>query len=153
MIPDMELTPSNDNDFALEHADLGVHNIFVDEDFNITCVIDWSQCSTVPLATLITHAPLPTRSNDVGEAEGQAFERGFEEEEMKRDSSGRLTVLLMESQAIVRRDFNRILHKDDSVADWSRFQRLFEWKYGSVDMKEYFGQRKKDRMAGEKLDV
>src|SRR5579859_1414538 len=85
MMPDMGLTPSDDTDFPLEHADLGVHNIFIDEDFNITCIIDWSLWSSVPLVTLITHAPLPSRSHDIGEAERGAFERGFEEEELKRD--------------------------------------------------------------------
>lgn len=67
---------------------------------------------------------------------------------MKRDFSCRLTVLVKEGQAVVRRNFNRFLHKEDRVDDWSRFQRLFEWKHGSVDMKEYFGQCEKDMMAG-----
>ena len=58
MIPDMAHDSQND-EFPLEHSDLGIQNMFVDDEFNITCIIDWELCSTVPLETLITHAPLP----------------------------------------------------------------------------------------------
>ncbi len=34
--------------FVIHHPDLSVNNIFVDEDFNFTCIIDWEFCSTVP---------------------------------------------------------------------------------------------------------
>lgn len=39
--------------FAIHHADLSVNNIYVDEDFNITCIIDWAFCSAVPLSMLL----------------------------------------------------------------------------------------------------
>ena len=142
MIPDMQLTHPDQDGFPLEHADLGTHNLFVDADFNITCVIDWALCSTVPVPTLLTHPPLPSRSYVVGVPEQQAFEQAFEEAERKTGPSRQLMMLLRSSHA--RRDFDRFLHKDDRVEDYGRFQRLFEWKYGARNMRDYFEDRKKD---------
>lgn len=45
--------------FALHHPDLSVNNIFVDKDFNITCIIDWAFCSSVPISMLLTAPGLP----------------------------------------------------------------------------------------------
>ena len=39
MIPDMAHDSQNDG-FPLEHSDLGIQNMFVDDEFNITCIID-----------------------------------------------------------------------------------------------------------------
>ncbi|RKL47607.1 hypothetical protein BFJ72_g1839 [Fusarium proliferatum] len=40
--------------FVLCHPDLHRGNIFVDEDFNITCIIDWSSASAGPAAELLS---------------------------------------------------------------------------------------------------
>ncbi|KAF5592100.1 kinase-like domain-containing protein [Fusarium pseudocircinatum] len=40
--------------FMLCHPDLHLGNIFVDEDFNITCIIDWSSASASPTAELLS---------------------------------------------------------------------------------------------------
>ncbi|KAB8264394.1 hypothetical protein BDV32DRAFT_135311 [Aspergillus pseudonomiae] len=40
----------NYNSFPLCHSDLSVNNIYVDDDYNITCIIDWAFCSSVPEA-------------------------------------------------------------------------------------------------------
>ena len=53
MIRDVHINDSSGEGFPLEHSDLGLLNIFVDDDFNITCIIDWGLCSTVPLETLV----------------------------------------------------------------------------------------------------
>ena len=37
------------NKYPLGHPDLSTSNIFVDDDFNITCIIDWAFSSTVPI--------------------------------------------------------------------------------------------------------
>ena len=58
MIPEMALASANEG-FPLEHPDLGIQNVFVDDESNITCIIDWELCSTVRLETLTTHASLP----------------------------------------------------------------------------------------------
>jgi len=140
MIPDMQLVYPDEEGFPLEHADLGTHNIFVDTDFNITCIIDWALCSTVPVPTLLTHPPLPSRSYVLGMPEQQAFEQAFEEKERKMDPNRQLTRLLRSSHE--RRDFDRFLHKDARVEDYTGFQRLFEWKLGTRNMRDYFAERK-----------
>ncbi|KAF5538173.1 RNase H domain-containing protein [Fusarium phyllophilum] len=40
--------------FVLCHPDLHLGNIFVDDDFNITCIIDWSSASSSPKAELLS---------------------------------------------------------------------------------------------------
>ncbi|UKZ65831.1 uncharacterized protein TrAtP1_007021 [Trichoderma atroviride] len=51
MIP--QLSSGYDNSFTLSHPDLHVGNIYVDDDLNITCIIDWSSASTGPIAELL----------------------------------------------------------------------------------------------------
>ncbi|EGX88001.1 hypothetical protein CCM_09137 [Cordyceps militaris CM01] len=45
--------------FPLCHPDLSDQNIFIDEEFNITCIIDWAFSFTVPPAQLCTAPGLP----------------------------------------------------------------------------------------------
>ena len=63
--------------FALHHADLSVNNIYVDEDFNITCIIDWAFCSAVPLSMLLMAPGLPQSRNELDASLFTAFEGGF----------------------------------------------------------------------------
>ncbi|ENH69519.1 hypothetical protein FOC1_g10011875 [Fusarium oxysporum f. sp. cubense race 1] len=51
MVPSLT---STDENYVLCHPDLHLGNIFVDEDFNITSIIDWSSASSSPLAELLT---------------------------------------------------------------------------------------------------
>lgn len=63
--------------FSIHHPDLSVDNIFVDEDFNITCIIDWAFCSSVPLSILLTAPGLPQSRYEVDVSLLTAFENGF----------------------------------------------------------------------------
>ncbi|KAF5675154.1 RNase H domain-containing protein [Fusarium denticulatum] len=45
---------SAEEQFVLCHPDLHLGNIFIDEDFNITCIIDWSSASASPIAELLS---------------------------------------------------------------------------------------------------
>ena len=45
--------------FSIYYPDFSVDNIFVNEDFNITYIIDWAFCSSVPLSILLTALCLP----------------------------------------------------------------------------------------------
>ncbi|CVK94110.1 uncharacterized protein FMAN_03345 [Fusarium mangiferae] len=45
---------SEEETFVLCHPDLHRGNIFVDGDFNITCIIDWSSASASPTAELLS---------------------------------------------------------------------------------------------------
>ncbi len=53
--------PLNDRKhrFSIYYPDFSVDNIFVDEGFNITCIIDWAFCSSIPLSILLTAPSLP----------------------------------------------------------------------------------------------
>ncbi|KAL2017730.1 hypothetical protein VTK56DRAFT_1700 [Thermocarpiscus australiensis] len=45
--------PHGDDGFPLGHPDLHLGNIFVDDNLNITGIIDWASASTVPFAELL----------------------------------------------------------------------------------------------------
>ncbi|KAL4894791.1 kinase-like domain-containing protein [Aspergillus ambiguus] len=45
--------------FPLYHPDISTHNIFVDDNLNITCIIDWAFASSVPPAMLLVCPGLP----------------------------------------------------------------------------------------------
>ncbi|RBR10016.1 hypothetical protein FVER53590_26182 [Fusarium verticillioides] len=45
---------SAEEQFVIYHPDLHRGNIFVDEDFNITCIIDWSSASASPASELLS---------------------------------------------------------------------------------------------------
>jgi hypothetical protein len=51
--------------YPLGHPDLSTSNIFVDDDFNITCIIDWAFSSTVPISTLLMTPSLPHPKDEV----------------------------------------------------------------------------------------
>ncbi|KAH6713712.1 hypothetical protein BKA61DRAFT_656297 [Leptodontidium sp. MPI-SDFR-AT-0119] len=53
------------NRFCLWHPDISLGNIFVDDDFNITCIIDWAFSSTVPISTLLMTPTFPHPRDDV----------------------------------------------------------------------------------------
>ncbi|KAI4095517.1 MAG: hypothetical protein LQ339_007204 [Xanthoria mediterranea] len=63
--------------FVLHHPDLSVDNIYVDEEFNITCIIDWAFCSAVPLPMLLIPPGLPQARDELDESLFPAFEAGF----------------------------------------------------------------------------
>lgn len=63
--------------FSIHHPDLSVDNIFVDEHFDITCVIDWAFSSSVPLSMLLTAPGLPQSRYELDPLLLPAFENGF----------------------------------------------------------------------------
>ncbi|KAI3316650.1 kinase-like domain-containing protein [Xylariaceae sp. AK1471] len=52
MIPCLS-TPASSS-FTISHPDLHAGNIFVDEDLNITCIIDWASTTTGPIIELLS---------------------------------------------------------------------------------------------------
>lgn len=62
--------------FTLSHPDLHLGNIFVDEEFNITCLIDWGSASSGPVTGLLA---TPGLGNSVTHPEQlvTAFRHGF----------------------------------------------------------------------------
>lgn len=62
--------------FALQHPDLSVNNIFVDHAFNITCIIDWEFCTTVPLEMLFSPPGFPQSRHPMAEHLILKFQQG-----------------------------------------------------------------------------
>lgn len=63
--------------FALQHPDLSVNNIFVDDAFNITCIIDWEFCTTVPLEMLFSPPGFPQSRHQLSEQLIRKFQQGL----------------------------------------------------------------------------
>lgn len=76
IIPALSATPEQPK-YYLKPPDLSASNVFIDNDFNITCIIDWTSCSTVPLASLLTTPSFPQSRDDVEESLVQVFRDGF----------------------------------------------------------------------------
>src|SRR6478735_5666084 len=74
MVPSLT---STDEDYVLCHPDLHLGNIFVDEDFNITSIIDWSSASSSPLAELLTTPGLNGSLSPPQKSLITAFRSGF----------------------------------------------------------------------------
>ncbi|CAK7271447.1 hypothetical protein SEPCBS119000_004609 [Sporothrix epigloea] len=63
--------------FVLSHPDLHFGNIFVDEDFNITSIIDWSSTTTVPMSELLAGPRINSSLATPKQALVAAFRSGF----------------------------------------------------------------------------
>jgi hypothetical protein len=56
---------TNEQKYYLKPPDLSASNIFIDDDFNITCIIDWTSCFTVPLSALLITPSFPHPRDEV----------------------------------------------------------------------------------------
>lgn len=71
--------------FPLQHHDISLENVFVDDNLNITCIIDWSFSSTVPPAMLLSIPGLPHVRDLISDASlASAFREGYEAENKAR---------------------------------------------------------------------
>ncbi|KAL9609990.1 MAG: hypothetical protein Q9167_005263, partial [Letrouitia subvulpina] len=115
--------------FAIYHPDLSVNNIFVDEEFNVTCIIDWAFSSTVPLSTLLTAPGLPQSRHELDVSLSSMFELEFQhalkESTTSRDigTNSNLCEVLSRSRPMWL--FSRVL-TFDSVADFHLFQAIWD---------------------------
>jgi len=128
--------------FVLHHPDLSVNNIYIDEDFNITCIIDWAFCSAVPLSMLLTAPGLPQSRHEVDASLFPTFEHGFRhalEKNTQRQGVGIESVLYW----MLRRSrpmwlLSRIL-SFDSTRDYHLFKNLWDLiRSYDQDMADFF---------------
>ncbi|KAF5003578.1 hypothetical protein FDECE_9892 [Fusarium decemcellulare] len=75
MIP--YLSSSVRNSFTLSHPDLHLGNVYVDEDFNVTCIIDWSSTSTGPVSELLVAPSLASSAARPSKCLITAYRSGF----------------------------------------------------------------------------
>lgn len=81
IIPYLSQNESQNNEFEhgfpIRHPDLSTNNIFVDDDCNITCIIDWAFASSVPLGELLATPGLPHPRDRPEPSLVAAFRAGF----------------------------------------------------------------------------
>ncbi|KAL6905108.1 hypothetical protein GGI43DRAFT_421339 [Trichoderma evansii] len=75
MIP--YLSSGLESSFTLSHPDLHVGNLYVDDDLNITCIIDWSSASTGPISELLMTPGLGDSARPPSDSLTAAFRSGF----------------------------------------------------------------------------
>lgn len=77
IIRKLDFPAVNPGSFPLCHADLSVNNIYVDDDYNITCIIDWAFSSSVPESTLLAPPGLPQFGDEISSVLHTSFIDGF----------------------------------------------------------------------------
>lgn len=77
MVP---LLLSQSTDFTLSHPDLHIGNLSVDEELNITCIIDWGSTTTGPVTELLATPGLAGPSNPPSPSLVASFRSGFSQE-------------------------------------------------------------------------
>ncbi|KAK3393983.1 hypothetical protein B0H63DRAFT_531933 [Podospora didyma] len=76
-----DMTPqliSGGEGFPLHHPDLHTGNIFVDDDLNVTCIIDWASASTVPSAEHLITPCVPSSALVHKQTAIAAFRQGYQ---------------------------------------------------------------------------
>ncbi|KAL1850970.1 hypothetical protein VTK73DRAFT_9588 [Phialemonium thermophilum] len=68
---------SSRRDFVLSHPDLHAGNVFVDDDFNVTYIIDWGSAYAGPVAELLATPGLCGSSSPPPESLTAAYREGF----------------------------------------------------------------------------
>ncbi|KAL4961111.1 uncharacterized protein BDV14DRAFT_211316 [Aspergillus stella-maris] len=103
-------TIANPRSYPLFHSGLGANNIYVDDEYQITCIIDWAFASTVPEAMLLSPPGLPQC--------GDRLEQGLKEVDKYRET-------LRQGQRFW--SLTRLLNLD-SIDDYSLFSSIWEYK-------------------------
>ncbi|KAJ5987968.1 hypothetical protein N7481_003178 [Penicillium waksmanii] len=139
----LELPAVNPGTFPLHHPDLSVNNIFVDDDCNITCLIDWGFASSIPEAMLLTMPGLPQYGDELCSELQTPFIDGFiaaipESTDQKLFQKYRESLELGQ----VAWALSRLLSLD-SIRDYNLFATVWQFARGSgQDMGQYFLQQR-----------
>jgi hypothetical protein len=124
MIP--HLSSGLERSFTLSHPDLHVGNIYVDDDLNITCIIDWSSASIGPIAELLMTPGLGGSAKPPSESLTAAFRSGFGRRATQQPPEFSLSRLWQISDNMW--SFSRLVRLL-SKNDYEHLSRLFELIY------------------------
>jgi hypothetical protein len=113
--------------YPLHHRDLSVSNVFVDEDYNITCIIHWAFASSVLIAMLLATPGLPHPRGEIEPALDSAF-RARVAKYFMRENNVTLHHIVWEMTRKVR-FFTRLTHLD-ALQDYNLFAKLYTLVYG-----------------------
>ena len=112
--------------FTLSHPDLHLGNIYVDDDFNITSIIDWSSSSSGPITELLATPPLASSAEPTAEFLVAAFRSGFRQRGSRIVPDPTHAHLWEISERLW--SFTRLVRLL-SKNDYEHFRRLFELVY------------------------
>jgi hypothetical protein len=144
IVPKLEF-PTVIPTFPLFHPDLSVNNIFVDNDYNITCVIDWTFASSVPESMLLAHPGLPQHRNELDPELFAPFHSGFIATMPAASIENTLIHRYLESFERSQDvwGLTRLLDMD-LAQDYIVFAKLWQSAYGSEkNLQRYFLQRRR----------
>jgi len=122
--------------FPLSHPDLSLSNIFVDDDCNITCVIDWAFTTSVPFAALLMTPGLPHPRDGMTSSLTTAFRNGFEEDQHSCSKTYKIETgspYTMWDQCRNIWLFTRLINMD-SLQDVRHFTQLYTSISGEADI-------------------
>ncbi|RLL94479.1 hypothetical protein CFD26_102709 [Aspergillus turcosus] len=147
MIEPLDLRGTCLGGFPLCHPDLSVNNIYVDEDYNITCIIDWAFSSSVPDAILLAPPGLPQCRDELSEDLIASFRDGFKSALLSTvgriaDDYSSLRALQLLQQNMRSWCLTRFL-SFNSIHDYSLFATLWNAAYGpEKDLGTWFIQQR-----------
>lgn len=120
MVP---LLLSQSTAFTISHPDLHVGNVFVDEELNITCIIDWGSAIIGPVTELLATPGLAGPSNPPAPCLIASFQSGFSQghQVVERDMWNKAEMMWYFSRLV------RLLSGQDLLL----FQKLYELVYKS----------------------
>ncbi|KAJ5638779.1 hypothetical protein N7528_001169 [Penicillium herquei] len=147
IVQKLKFPVANQETYPISHSDLSVNNIYVDDDHNITCIIDWAFTSALPESFLLAAPGLPQYGDEISSELHRSFKTGFlaalpgtmEENLVQKYHEslewGHLSWKL-----------SRLLNLD-STSDYPLFATIWSSTYGAKqDLGEYFlQQRRSDR--------
>lgn len=128
--------------FPVYHPDLSHNNIFVDDDCNITCIIDWAFSSSVPMAELLTTPSMPHPRDETEPSLVAAFKAGFTDHFEREE--GKMLHPAVWKATRKRWLFTRLV-KFDALQDYSYFVELYALVYGerTTDIPSLFEEQHK----------
>ena len=142
IVQGLELPSTSPGSFPLHHADLSVNNIYVDDDYNITCIIDWAFASSVPESMLLSAPGLPQPRDELSPDLHIPFIDGFiaaMSESSEEALVHRYRELLEQGQFFWR--LNHLLNLD-TIRDYNLFATVWDSAHGEKDMGQYFLQQR-----------
>lgn len=121
--------------YTLSHPDLHLGNIFVDDNLNITCIIDWGSTTSGPITELLATPGLPSSTFPPPKSQVDAFRLGLNQgcEAISPDDWKKSERIWYFSRLV------RLLSKQD----YAIFKGLYEHVYGTgaVDYPRMFHER------------
>lgn len=143
IVQKVELPAVKPEAFPLYHPDLSVNNIYIDDYYNITCLIDWEFASSVPESMLLATPGLPQYRDEIGSELHAPFIDGFIAAIpgfMEERSIHRYRESLERGKVSWR--LSRLLNLD-SICDYTLFATVWHFSRPEQDLVQYFLQQRR----------